>query len=159
MEQATGGTRREIVSALTEEQQRLFSESQRVMHAFARQHSLSERELTALLAVMIAENRGDALTPTALARHIRLSSPATTSVINKLVSAGHVVRDRQSDDLRRVTLRYGDRAREVGEAFFGPLAGLTDAHADGFSLEELAVVHRYLSGMAAIMGDHAERLG
>ena len=159
MEQAEGDARREAVSALTGEQQRLFSESQRVMHAFARQHALSERELTALLAVMVAENRGDSITPTALARHIRLSSPATTSVINKLVAAGHVVRDRQSDDLRRVTLRYGDRAREVGEAFFGPLAGLTDAHAEEFSLEELAVVHRYLGGMATIMADHANRLG
>ncbi len=157
-EDGTQEERRRLVAALTMDQQLLFAESQRVIHSFARQHSLSEREFDALLVVMTAENRGEPITPTALARRIRLSRPATTSVINKLVAAGHVVREREGDDLRRVTLRYGATARAVGREFFGPLADLADAHATSFSLEELRTVHRYLRGMAAVMGTHAERL-
>lgn len=149
--------RRQLVSGLIGDQQSLFSESQRVIHAFARQHSLSEREFNALLVVMIAENRGEAITPTGLARRIRLSPPATTNVINKLVTAGHITREREGDDLRRVTLRYGIEAREMAAEFFAPLAELADAHAEGFSLEELRTVRRYLGGMATMMGAHADR--
>jgi DNA-binding MarR family transcriptional regulator len=149
--------REHLLSALTVDQQLLFSESRRVAHSFARQHALSEREFDALMVVMIAEIGGEAITPTALARRIRLSPPATTNVINKLVAAGHVIRQREGGDLRRVTLRYGARAREVAEDFFAPLSRMADAHAQDFSLEELQTVHRYLSGMATLMGAQADR--
>ncbi|UBQ02963.1 MarR family winged helix-turn-helix transcriptional regulator [Curtobacterium sp. TXMA1] len=143
---------------LTSAQQRLFSESQQVAHAFARQHGMTERDFSAILAIMLGEVTGEALTPTALAKRIRLSSPATTSVINKLVAAGHAERHRDSEDLRRVTLRYGPAAREVAGAFFAPLAEASRAHADQFSTTELRTVARWLTGMADIMGSRAAEL-
>lgn len=143
---------------LTAAQQRLFSASQQVAHAFARQHGMTERDFTAILAIMLGEMEGEALTPTALAKHIRLSSPATTSVINKLVSSGHAERHRDSDDLRRVTLRYGPAAREVAEEFFAPIADASRAHAEQFSIDELRTVRRWLTGTAEIMASRVSEL-
>ena len=76
-----------------------------------------------------------------------------------LERVGHVVRRRDEGDRRRVLVHYGERAREVAGAFFGPLGGITDRVLDGFTDDELDVVTRFLGAMSGGMAEHARRVG
>jgi DNA-binding MarR family transcriptional regulator len=66
------------------------------------------------------------LSPARLASRIGLSSGATTSLLNRLEEAGHVVRTRESSDRRVVTLRSGRHVHERADEFFATLARQLD---------------------------------
>jgi len=147
--------RAEVVSHL----QTLTTGSQRVAQAFAARHGLGQIDLEALLAVMEAERVGDPLTSGRLGEALGVTSGAATGVIDRLERVGHVVRRRDEGDRRRVLVHYGERAREVAGAFFGPLGGITDRVLDGFTDDELDVVTRFLGAMSGGMAEHARRVG
>ncbi|GAB2981348.1 MarR family winged helix-turn-helix transcriptional regulator [Frigoribacterium salinisoli] len=139
--------------------QRLTTESQRIAQAFAARHGLGQIDLEALLAVMEAERAGDPLTSGRLGEALGVTSGAATGVIDRLERVGHVVRRRDDADRRRVLVHYGERAREVAGAFFGPLGGVTDTVLDGFTDDELDVVTRFLGAMSGGMAEHARSIG
>ena len=139
--------------------QRLTTGSQRVAQAFAARHGLGQIDLEALLAVMEAERAGDPLTSGRLGEALGVTSGAATGVIDRLERVGHVVRRRDEGDRRRVLVHYGEHAREVAGAFFGPLGGITDRVLDGFTDDELDVVTRFLGAMGEGMAEHARRVG
>lgn len=58
-----------------------------------------------LAEIAIAPTVGPPMTPARLARHVGLTSGATNALINRLESRGLVVRSRESEDRRIVTLR------------------------------------------------------
>lgn len=57
------------------------------------------------------------LSPADLARQIGMTTGATTALLNRLETAGHIRRTRESTDRRRVTLRPEPAAREQARAF------------------------------------------
>jgi DNA-binding MarR family transcriptional regulator len=120
------------------------AESERLGQAFADNHHMHPTDLNALLAVMHADQAGVPLTPGRLGHHLGLSSGATTAVIDRLERAGHVHRERDERDRRRVTLHYGDAASALGSAYFGPLGLRMDRLLAGYSGAELSVVRRFL---------------
>jgi DNA-binding MarR family transcriptional regulator len=85
-----------------------------------------------------------------------LSSGATTAVVDRLERLGHVQRTREDSDRRRITLRHGDTAVEIGREFFGPLGARMDAMLAGFSDAELDAVVRFLVGTTEVLGRHRE---
>lgn len=148
------GVRNELVRLLQE----YAVEAERLGQAFAERNGLHPTDLSALLAVMQADTAGAPLTPGRLGRHLGLSSGATTAVIDRLERAEHVRRARDTADRRRVTLHYGDAAKALGAAFFGPLGAKMDAMLEGFASGELAAVCRFLGETNAMMREHrAER--
>ena len=133
---------------------RLYSiEAQHVASSFAHRQNLHHTDLQALAAVMHAERRGDPLTPGRLGQQLGLSSGATTAVIDRLERCGFLRRTRENADRRLVTLRYGEAGHVLASSFFHPLGVRSHAVMDGFSVDELAVVRRFLRGMNDALAD------
>ena len=106
-------------------------------------------DLVALAHVMDAGRRGDHLTPTELASALNLSPPATSALLGRLESVGHVRRTHASSDRRRVSIEMTDVARGVGRQVFGPLAGEMAAAIDAYSPQERDLVLRFLTDVLA----------
>lgn len=144
----------EVVVAL----RRLRSEGERLAVAVAADQQVNHTDLNALMQVMEGEQSGAPLTPGSLQRLLGLTSGATTSVIDRLEDAGHVRRERDASDRRRVHLRFGAAGSEVGRRYFLPLAaGVGDA-LEGFSDAELTTVQRFLDQVTGAYAAHTARI-
>jgi DNA-binding MarR family transcriptional regulator len=133
-------------------------QSEHVAHTFARRHGLHPTDMAALIAVLEAEGLDDPLTPGSLAARLRLSSAATTAVVDRLERSGHLHRDRSSADRRRVHLRYAPAAMALAREFFGPLGARANRLMADFDEAELAVVLRFVDAMTTAMEQHAAHL-
>ncbi|MFE9689921.1 MarR family winged helix-turn-helix transcriptional regulator [Micromonospora sp. NPDC005806] len=148
--------RAQMIAEITNDLRRYSVAAQHVGHAFAGLHGLNATDLDALLAVTDAELVGDPITPGRLGERLDLSSGSVTALIDRLERAGHVRRDRDTADRRKVFLRYADQGAELARSFFDPLGRRTDQVMAGFSDEELAVVHRFMTDMVVSMGEHRD---
>jgi DNA-binding MarR family transcriptional regulator len=117
----------------------LVMESNRFLEIFSAAHALHPTDMTALHLIMTAP-----MTPGTLAKALNLSASATTSVLDRLEKAGHVTRERDPDDRRRVELQVLDRATALAAAFFQPLAREYAAVWDEMSDADRQVVARFL---------------
>jgi DNA-binding MarR family transcriptional regulator len=127
------------------------SEAGRLAAEFSARHGLHTTDLSALIAVLNADGRGEPLTAGRLGAHLGLSSGATTALVDRMERHGFVHRVRDNRDRRRVVLTYGDGAARIGRAFFAPLGADMDTLLEGFAEEDLAVVERFLVGVAAMV--------
>lgn len=118
---------------------------------FARLHRLHTTDVRALIALVEAERAGDALTPGLLAAHLGLDSSSITALVDRMERVGHLRRQRDPDDRRRVLLRLEEQAHQLGWSFFGPLIreAVTAMHA--FEDDELAGVERFLRTMTGVV--------
>ncbi|WP_144763210.1 MarR family winged helix-turn-helix transcriptional regulator [Curtobacterium sp. 9128] len=91
-----------------------FDELQRHLSSWMR---LPGTDANALGQVVWAEQAGEPLSPAQLARQIGLTTGATSVLIDRLETAGHVTRHRESTDRRRITLRPTASARAETERF------------------------------------------
>lgn len=122
---------------------------------FAALHGLGRTDVRAIVAIMDAARRGEALTAGALGQAVDLSSAAVTALVDRLERAGHVHRVRDPADRRRVVLEMSESAMAAGGQFFGGLQrDLVAAMADHTD-EELAVVRRFLEEVTAVVERHA----
>ena len=118
---------------------------------FAQKHALHPTDLRALIGLLDRERAGEIATPGWLAEHLRLNTASITALVDRLERAGHVRRDRDSDDRRRVILRVTPAAEKLGWDFFGPLIGRAVGVLDSFSPEQLAAIDEFLSRMRAVV--------
>ncbi|MEV0732125.1 MarR family transcriptional regulator [Polymorphospora sp. NPDC050346] len=150
-------TRREALTAdIAVDLRRLTIDSEHVGHAFASLHGLGATDLQALIAIMDAEREENPITPGRLGEHLNLSSGSVTALIDRLERAGHIRRDRDTVDRRKVFLRYADRGARVAMDFFRPLGWRTEGVMSGYTDDELTVVHRFMRDMAAMMRQHRD---
>ncbi|MGW1295003.1 MarR family winged helix-turn-helix transcriptional regulator [Streptomyces sp. NPDC002533] len=89
---------------------------------FAAWLGLHSTDAAALTEILYAEDQGVPLSPARLSERISLSSGATATLLNRLETAGHIVRTREHTDRRIVTLRSSPDVRPRAEEFFGPYA-------------------------------------
>ena len=133
---------------------RLTVELDAVGQRFAELHGLGRTDVRALVAIMDAARRGEALTAGALGAAVDLSSASVTALVDRLERVGHVRRVRDPADRRRVVLEMSDSAMAAGAEFFGGLnRDLVTAMAV-YSAEELAVVRRFLEEMIRVIVRH-----
>ena len=152
-------TRRELlVAEITAELRRYSADAQQVGHAFAGQHGLNATDLQALIAVMDAELVGEPLTPGRLGEQLDLSSGSVTALIDRLERAGHIRRDRDTTDRRRILLHYADRGAALAGDFFRPLGERTDEVMAGFRDDELEVVYRFMTAMGTSIREHRDAI-
>ncbi|WP_441248038.1 MarR family winged helix-turn-helix transcriptional regulator [Kitasatospora sp. McL0602] len=118
---------------------------------FARRNGLHPTDLRALICLLDAARADTPATPGLLATRLGLNSAGTTALVDRLERLGHVRRDRDTADRRRVLLSVTPAAVDLGQSFFGPLIAAMLAHAETFDPAELAVVRRFLDGTLALV--------
>ncbi len=126
---------------------RLNVELDAVGQRFAELHGLNRTDVRALVAVMDAARRGEALTAGGLGEAVDLRSASVTALLDRLEKVGHVRRVRDPEDRRRVALEMSDSAMAAGAEHFGGLARDLSAAMEDYTDEELAVVRRFLLDM------------
>ncbi|WP_258803818.1 MarR family winged helix-turn-helix transcriptional regulator [Pseudarthrobacter sp. NS4] len=122
-------------------------EANRYVDAAGGRKDMHRTDLNALAVIMRHTAKGSVVTPGVLRKELNLSSPATTALIDRLDSSGHVVRERQSSDRRQVQLKMTPKAYQEGGAIFGPLARQMGTAMANFSEEELETVSRFMTAM------------
>lgn len=123
-------------------------------HRFAEWLGLYSTDAAALLEVAAAEERGEPLSPSRLGERIRLSSGATTTLLNRLEEAGHIVRTREHADRRIVTLHTSDHTQQLADRFFTPLADRLDATVGTYDPEVFDQLDALLGAVADAMRAH-----
>ncbi|MCP9000638.1 MarR family transcriptional regulator [Pseudarthrobacter sp. RMG13] len=122
-------------------------EANRYVDTAGGRNDMHRTDLNALAVIMRHTAKGLVVTPGILRKELNLSSPATTALIDRLDSSGHVVRERLGPDRRQVQLRMTPKAFRDGSAMFMPLSRhMGNAMAD-FSPEELELVTRFMTAM------------
>ena len=111
---------------------------------FARRNGLHPTDLRALIALLDAARSGVPATPGWLAGQLGLDSSSVTALVDRLERLGHVRRERDPRDRRRVLLRVGEPAVAMGWSFFGPLIGSVVTAAEACTAAELSAVDRFL---------------
>jgi len=147
-----------LVEDVEAQLRRVTVESQRLGHEFASRHGLHPTDFQALVYVMDAEGAGSPLTPGELSSRLQLTSGATTAVIARLERHGHLRRDRDDADRRKVHLRWAADGMAVAMDFFGRLLPLREAVMGPMSTGELAVVRTFLAAMADGFSAHRTAL-
>ncbi len=98
---------------------------------------LHSTDAAALAEILYAEDKGTPMTPARPGERISLTSGATTTLLNRLERAEHVVRTRERTDRRVVTLRSSPRIVGPAREFFAPLGDALDAMLSQYSPELL----------------------
>lgn len=130
----------------------LASARQRI--ALGRRLGLAENEVLALAHLA----RHGQLTPSALGRLLGLSSGGATTLVQRLERAGHIERADNPRDGRSNLLRLApETVRTVGLAL-APFVADLDRLAASLPADERAVIGRFLSVVAELAEDHADRL-
>jgi DNA-binding MarR family transcriptional regulator len=122
-------------------------EANRYVDSAGGRNDMHRTDLNALAVIMRHTARDQIVTPGVLRKELNLSSPATTALIDRLHSSGHVVREREGADRRQVQLRMTPKAYRDGGAMFLPLARHMGAAMEHFTPEELEIVTRFMNSM------------
>ena len=122
-------------------------EANRYVDAAGGRKDMHRTDLNALAVIMRHTAKGTVVTPGLLRKELNLSSPATTALIDRLDSSGHVVRERAGSDRRQVQLKMTPKAFQEGGAIFGPLSRRMGTAMAAFSEQELETVSRFMTAM------------
>jgi DNA-binding MarR family transcriptional regulator len=126
--------------ALSTAQDRL---DQYAMHQFG----INRTDLRALDLI----GQAGAISPTALAAALGMSTGATSAVLNRLEAAGYARREPDPDHRRRTLVRQTPRAEELAEEIFAPVIGGTLSTAATYSEAALASIAEFLSAHRALL--------
>lgn len=113
---------------------------------FGDAHGLHRTDLNALVTILDAANRQDPMTPSRLAATLDLSASATTALLERLESLGHITREHSVTDRRRVDLHVHDTARRLGGEFYRPLAREMRGVLDQFTEAQRETIRQFLAG-------------
>ena len=106
-------------------------------------------DLSAMGVIAQSARGGDTLSAGELARRLAMSPAAVTALVDRLVRAGHVQRERDERDRRRVTLGLTAHAGAVSAQMFRPLGQRLRSALSLYSDDELALVARVLDDVIA----------
>ncbi|MGW4406058.1 MarR family winged helix-turn-helix transcriptional regulator [Nonomuraea sp. NPDC004702] len=120
-------------------------ELDRMGERFAAAHALHPTDVRALICLLDAARTGTPATPGTLGTHLGLNSAGTTAVVDRLERLGHVRRERDTRDRRRVLLKVDESAVTLGWSFFGPLIQEIVALMGRYDTTEQATIERFLS--------------
>ena len=136
----------------------LTAESDHIGRVFADLHHVAQNDLRALLHVFVAETQGQALTSGQLSQRMGLSGAAITYLVDRMIDSGHLHRVSDSDDRRKVILRYSQHGKTVARAFFTPLRGHMHTTLAGMPDRDLKTAHRVLTALTEAMHSFEQQL-
>jgi DNA-binding MarR family transcriptional regulator len=118
--------------------------------ALAKRLGLGLTDLQALEE--LASNPGP-IGPAELSKRLGIRSASTSVLVDRLVAAGHLERERHPDDRRRVTLRLTDTSRKEVRAALRPLwASIAEMTAD-LHPDQARTVAVFLRDATTLLGD------
>lgn len=129
----------------------MTSEADWITRAFAAENNVTANDFRALLFVMVAETAGSQLTAGDLRRQMGLSGAAITYLVERMTETGHIRREADPKDRRKVILRYGDHGLQVALAFFQQLAEHNHRAMAGLPDSDLHAAHRTFVALANAM--------
>lgn len=120
--------------------------------------SLPTSDANALGQIVWAAEGGSPLSPARLGQRIGMTSGATTVLLNRLETAGLVVRTREHTDRRRVTLRPTPAARERTRSFMAVASTEIAGTLRSSSTADLDAAAAFLTRMVHAVGEANTRL-
>jgi DNA-binding MarR family transcriptional regulator len=136
----------------------MTAESDQIGRHFAGRHDLAANDFRALLHIMVAENSGAPLTAGDLRQRMGVSGAAITYLVERMFASGHVRRESDPADRRKVILRVADDGLHVAHSFFTPLAEHTRRALADIPDEDLAAAHRTFTAVIDAMRAFREEL-
>lgn len=135
----------------------LVAELDTISRSFAEIHDVSANEFRAMLFIAVAEERGQQFTAGELRRRMNMSGAAICYIVERLVRRGHVRRDVDPFDRRRVILRFVHGGRDVVDEFMSRLDHYAYRALGDMADAELEVAERVIAQLvAAILEFHTE---
>ncbi|MGA9869606.1 MAG: MarR family winged helix-turn-helix transcriptional regulator [Rhodococcus sp. (in: high G+C Gram-positive bacteria)] len=136
----------------------LTAVSEEIGRVFGAQHDLRPNDFRALLFIMVADVEGTPLTAGELGTRLGLSSAAMTYLVERMITSGHIRREKDASDRRKVILRYDAHGMEVARGFFGPLGARTSSALADVPDSDLAAAHRVFALLIDAMRAHHDEL-
>jgi DNA-binding MarR family transcriptional regulator len=118
---------------------------------FAGLHGLGHNDFRALVHIMVADSAGAPLTSGELRRRVGLSGAAITYLVERMIESGHIRRESDPADRRKVILRYAEHGMTVARGFFTPLASHSRGAMADLPDEDLVAAHRVFTAMIDAM--------
>src|SRR5699024_9050868 len=82
-------------------------------------------------SVIALDHDDETATPGYIARQLSLSASTLTSILERLVRAGYLIRERDSADRRRISIYHTDRSAKLMADFYRHLAAQYEAAFEG----------------------------
>jgi DNA-binding MarR family transcriptional regulator len=114
--------------------------------ALARRMTMHPTDLAAMSHIAYAAEQ---LGPGELSSRLGITPAATTDLIDRLEAAGHLLRERNPADRRRVRLVPTESAKAAVRGQLADLLERLDAVSEDFTPSERAAIQRYLEAAAA----------
>lgn len=115
--------------------------------------SNSEHKMLDLVA-----RRPEGITPGELSAATGLSNAAVTKIVDKLVAADYVRRERSSRDRRSFRIHTTPHFQQTSRPTAAGLARRIEEMNEGFDQEELAAIGRWVAGVIEALRVETERL-
>ncbi|MEV0355449.1 MarR family winged helix-turn-helix transcriptional regulator [Nocardia sp. NPDC050697] len=147
-----------LESEISADLRALTAVSEQLGHVFARANELRPTDFRALMHIATADIEGDPVTAGRLAKLLGISTAAVTYLVERMIESGHIRRDTDAADRRKVLLRYADHGMDVARGFFTPLGTRTRAAMAALPDEDLAAAHRVFSTLIDSMRTHFDEL-
>src|SRR5277367_3397953 len=154
----TADDRSALESQISADLRVLTAESEQIGRVFADIHDVRPTDFRALLHVMVAETQGQPITSGELRQRMGLSGAAITYLVDRMMASGHITRQSDPGDRRKVILRYSDSGLDTARAFFAPLG--THAHdaMQGLPDEDLSSASRVFAALIEAMRRYQDEL-
>jgi DNA-binding MarR family transcriptional regulator len=150
---AAFGDRAQLESVISADLRALNAQADRIGRYFADMHGLSATEFHALLHIMVGETSRSPLTAGELRQRMGLTNAGVTYLVRRMIAAGHIRRDTDAADRRKVILRYQPHGMELARNFFTHVDAANRAAIAGFTDQELETAHQVMSTLTTAM-DH-----
>ena len=118
---------------------------------------MGETDLLALRYLLRAEAAGDRMGPKDLSRLLGITTASTTSLIDRLVTSGHVRREPHPTDRRSLVIVPTAATDSEVRATLGEMHRRMLAVAEELTAEESHVVVAFLRRMTEALNEHTER--
>ncbi len=109
---------------------------------------MNATDLAALRMLIVREQRGEAVSPHDMARHLRISTASTTKLLDRLSAAGHVERRPHPHDRRARVVALTDHSRRTFFEHFGAHLAAMREVAERYTDEELEIARRFIADIA-----------
>lgn len=150
--------REDLESLISADVRALSAESEQIGRIFAGLHDVAPNDFRALLHIMVAETAGAPLTSGELKQRMGVSGAAITYFVERMIESGHIRRESDPQDRRKVILRYAEHGMTVARAFFTPLAEHSHAALAGVPEADLRAAHRVFTALIDAMRAFQDQL-